>query len=458
MSVRCSASGCLCQPCQYSRAVAIVVSSFIIWTSAVGCGQPSAAVPSLESETQPISVKIVTPQRQTVRRTIEQPGYIQAYEQTPMFARIPGYVDKVHVEIGTLVRKGDVLAELAVPELFEEVKQKEAQVQQVEKELEVCKARVTTATALVEEAKAGVPRAEANSKRWQLENDRIADLTKREVLNQQTALETWNQWQAAMSAVKEAAARVQSARAAQKEAETKRDKAEVDVRVVQADHRRMVALASYAQLKAPFDGVVMERHVDTGHFVQPPASGNDGKSKPLFVVVRTDLVRIFVDVPEADAVMVNKGCPARIRIDGLNDQEVTGEVTGVSWALEPNQRTLRAEIDFANPEGKLRPGMYANANLTVNHENLLTLPSTAVLTRDNQAFCYRLDGGKAVRTPLKTGIRQDGVVQVLKKQIQRSTAGASGTWEDITGQEQIIASSPGSLTDGQQVRPSLENK
>src|SRR5207249_329803 len=117
---------------------------------------------------------------------------------------------------------------------------------------------------------------------------------------------------------------------------------------------------------APFDGVVSQRNVHRGHFLQPGTSGSGTRGESLFVVVALEKVRVFLEVPEADAILVSDGMPARIRIPVLNDREFTGTVAGSSWSLEPGQRTLRTEIDFANPGELLRPGMYAHAVIEVN--------------------------------------------------------------------------------------------
>ena len=103
---------------------------------------------------------------------------------------------------------------------------------------------------------------------------------------------------------------------------------------------------------------------------------------------------MFVEVPEADVDAHPDGARGRIRVQVLNDREFQGNVAGTSWSLEPGQRTLRTEIDFDNPEGLLRPGMYIHAMIEAQRPNAWTLPSAAIVVRDGQTFCYRLDGAK----------------------------------------------------------------
>jgi RND family efflux transporter MFP subunit len=212
----------------------------------------------------------------------------------------------------------------------------------------------------------------------------------------------------------------------------------------------MEAMVAYARITAPFDGVVADRRVHHGHFLQP--SGGGTKGEPLFVVVRIDKVRVFVDVPEADAVLIRDKAQGRVRVQVLNDREFVGEVAGTSWSLEPGQRTLRTEIDLDNTDGLLRPGMYVHALIAAERADAWTVPSAAIVVRDGQTFCYRLDGGKAVRTPLKIGGRAGATVEVLKKQRRPDKPGDKPRWEDLAGDEKVIVTKPGELTDGEPVR------
>jgi HlyD family secretion protein len=447
------------------RALLFGAAAATLGTS-LGCGHPSAADTSTVPTLAPTRVATVKPKPRSFRCTIEQPGLIQPFEQTPLYAKISGYVQKVNVEIGARVRKGDILAELWVPEMDEELRQKEAliaqariEVKQAEKALRVTTAGLQTAQSLVTETKASLKGARAECERWNSEYNRFEKLASRDVVDKQSRDEVRNQFKAAEAACELAEAKIRSAEAAWNEVEARRDKGETDLeaarnrqQVAEADYRRMAALLQYAKIRAPFDGVVSQRHVDTGHFLQPANAASGGKAEPLFVVVRMDLVRVFVDVPEADAVLVREGGRARIRIQALNDQEFEGKVAGTSWALDPNQRTLRTEIDFPNPEGKLRPGMYAYASITIQHSNILTLPVAAILTRDGQTFCYCVEQGKAVRTLIRVGAREQSAIEVLKKQQNTGKGYDRPRWVNFTGAEIVIQNNLGQLIDGQAIR------
>jgi multidrug efflux pump subunit AcrA (membrane-fusion protein) len=126
-------------------------------------------------------------------------------------------------------------------------------------------------------------------------------------------------------------------------------------------------------------------------------------------------------------------------------------VTRSSWSLDARSRTLRTEIDLRNPEGKLRPGMYAYVTFTAPLPSAFTLPASAVVTQAGESWCYRVEDGKAVRTPIKVGGREGQRVQVLKK--GKGSPGGDGTaaWEDFTGKEEVVVTNPASLSDGQPV-------
>jgi RND family efflux transporter MFP subunit len=407
-------------------------------------------------------VTLVRPSRQTLHRTIEQPGAIEAFEQTPIYAKIAGYVLKVHVDIGDRVRKDDLLAQLWVPEMVEELKRKEsligqaqAAIEQARKILAAAEANIKSAQALVREARSARRQAQAEYERYQSQFSRFEQAAKKGVIESDALDESRFRRAAAQAALDVVEAKINSAEALEIESEAKRDKAQADVhvalallKVAQADRDQMKATLDYANLSAPFDGVVTRRSVDTRHFVQP-AAASSGES--LFVVAQMDPVRIFVDVPEADASLVSDGALAVVRVQALQGQEFAGKVTRSSWSLDPKARTLRTEIDLPNPQGRLRPGMYANATIRIENPNALTLPASALVTQGEQTFCFRVEGGKAIRTPIRIGMRSGKVVEVIRKQSGAAKPGEENRWEDWTGEEEIVAADAASLRDGQEV-------
>ena len=218
--------------------------------------------------------------------------------------------------------------------MVSELKLKEEQVQQARKALAMSQAQVATARALVTETKAGLSRAEANHNYWKSQSTRFTGLVRDNVLDRQTQEEALNQFRSAAAAVAEAEAKIESARAGQQEKEMpgtrRRWTSARPTRIgSQAD------LVGYARLTAPYDGVVTQKNVDTRKFVQP-ATGP--QADVLYVVERTDVVRIFVQVPETDADWVSVARPATIRVQALQNQEFKGKVTRTASSLNQVSR------------------------------------------------------------------------------------------------------------------------
>ncbi len=414
------------------------------------CGHSPAAPPNQSADasaSQATAVTTVTPERATVRRVTEQPGQVRAFEETPVFAKISGYVRVVHKDIGDAVEQDEVLAEVWIPELEDELRQKESLVTQAkadhaqaEAAIRAARAAVATARAKVAEAEAATKRSDGEYERWKAELARIEKLASEKAIQPKVADETRNQFRAAEAGRDENAARIASAHAGVEESEAKLEKARADadaatarVTVAEADRQRTQTLLGYTRIPAPFAGVVEQRNVDTGHFI--PASGT---TQPLFVVVRSDPVRIFVHVPEMEAPGVSPGSPARMRIQALGDEDFEGSVTRSSWALDPTTRTLRTEIDVPNPDGKIRPGMYAYATIVLEeHKGVLTLPTSAIVKQADQKYVCCVTAGKIARKPVRTGLEDGARIEIV-----------SG----LDGDEAVIPSNAASLKDGQPVQ------
>jgi HlyD family secretion protein len=428
-----------------------------------GCGHQST-VASESKAPEEAAVAVGHPVLRTIRYVVEQPGRIEAFEETPIYAKIPGYVKAVAVDIGDRVKRGDLLVELNVPEVVESDRAKQALVTQAqlgvtqsERSIDVTQASISTAQADLDVARAARGKTQANVKRWSSECQRMEELNRQKIVDTQSRDEVENQCRAAQAADKEAEARIHGAEALLTEARAKLAKAKTDLAaaknqlvVAQAQEREAAAMLGYSRILAPYDGVISDRRVHTGHFLN--AANGSTTGHPLLVIVRTDKVRVFAEVPEADAVRVADNAPGRIRVQTLNDREFPGKVAGTSWSLDPTQRTLRTEIDFPNPKGLLRPGMYCHSLIDVEHAQAWEIPASAVLVRDEMTFCYVVRDGKTHRLPLRLGLRDGDRVEVLKMQDRSSGPGKPPAWVDPTGNETVVVTRPNELTENQSVR------
>jgi len=430
----------------------------ILLITIAGCRQPAATGDAQDGKQADTAIKTAKPQKKDLRRVIEQPATIEAFEETPLVAHIPGYVAKVPADIGKVVsgpskdKPGEVLAELSVPEMLAELQQKKALVKQASAEvdqaiaaLDAAEAFILTAKAQVREAESSRARAIASHDYWKGQYQRIAEAVDKQILEKQVKDETLNKYKAAEAFCDEVEAKVLSAKATEKESEAKRNKAKADVDaararvlVAAAEENRLAALTEYRFIRAPFDGIVARRNIHTGFFLQPGA----GMSNVLFVVARTDTLRIIADIPESDAGFITNELTAKIQPTVLKDQLFEAKISRTSWTLDSKSRTLRIEFDYSNKDGKLRPGMYANVSIAVKFADRWTIPASAIFTHADRPCCWRKDdSGKAVRTPLKLGLRDGANVEVTKMEI-------NGAWEVVTGNEEIVVANLGAVSEG----------
>lgn len=424
-----------------------------------GC-QPNAVT---KASAPAAGAMLIHPEERTLSKMVEQPGRVEGFEQTPLYAKLPGYVKKWTADIGDVVKQGQLLAELFIPETEEELKQKEAavglataQVEQARKSFSAAQANVEKADAGIRQAEASRTRANANLVRWRSEMARQKALVGGAVALSEFEITT-DAFRAAEAAVSEAEATIDFGKATRTASLAEADRAEALITVAQAqlqlaeaDRRRVAALLNYTRIVAPFAGVVTKRNVDTGHFVQAPSGSTATSVLPLFHVVRTDPVRIFVDVPEADASYVDKGMSAVVHIQALRDREVTAPVVRVSWALEALTRTLRAEIDLPNSAGELRPGMYVTARITMTRDRVLSIPVSAVALQQDQPYVVLVNDGIAHRTKVRLGLRAKGFVE-LQARMEPGKENAPAVWVPFTGKETLLGSNIAAIEEGQKI-------
>jgi HlyD family secretion protein len=385
--------------------------------------------------------------KKSLVRTVEQPGQIAPLETTPLVAKVAGYVQEVKKDIGDKVDEGETLVLLRSPELLEEVKQKEAQCRQSESAIAQARAGVRVAEAYVAKAEslraelqAGVARAKADVERWKAEASRIRDLVEKGAVTESRRTEMQSQVAAAAAALDEAKAKLGSVDATVAAAKAEVDKAAADLQA--SESQRSVATAArdaarqmtdYLVIRSPFTGHVTARNIDTGHFV----SSAGAEAKPLLVVVRTDRLRVFVDVPEYDAQFVDPGDKATVRVQALGDKTFAEGVTVTRTAMNLDQKsgTLRTEIDLDNAKGELRPGLYANVTIELSRrEGVLTLPTSALFAKDGKTFCVVVAGGKASLREVKKGLSAGAETEIT---------------DGVREGELVVAKNSSTIADGQ---------
>jgi len=410
----------------------LLVLSLTFPVMVAGCGRPTVggAAETTAKAGPAASIERVTagpPQRKNLVLRTSQPASIDAFETTPLSPKVAGYVSEVLVDIGDRVTAGQVLLRLNVPEMLDERRQKQALHHQAEAEIGLAQSKLTGAQAGVSSARARVAQAEASVaqaaaalEQYRTEHARISELAAARSVTQQLADESLSKLRAAEAGQQAAQAGVELARAELLESESEVPEAQADIdaaaareRVAAADLAYVETMLGYLEFKAPYDGVVTQRNVDTGHFVRASSES----AAPLLVVARTDTLRVFVDVPEAEAAFVSSGDAgdsASVRVQALSNREFAAKVTRTSWALDPANRSLHVEIDILNSDGALRPGMYANASIVLEErQDALTIPATAVVRQGTETLCCVVRDGKIHRIPIQLGLRVADDVEVL---------------------------------------------
>jgi HlyD family secretion protein len=432
-----------------------------------GCGHSDRAGSSAKqkaadgTEGKTAGITVVHAERRDIRMMVIQPGTIQAYETTPIYSRISGYVDKYRYNIGDRVKTGDVLVDMWIPDIVEQhgqrsaaVKRAEVQIRVTESALRAADAKLETTKARITSAEAGVKRAQASYTRWDSEYKRLQTLVNQRVLDVQVRDETYRQFEEAAAAHDQAVAMVTETNSERDQATADRDRARVDVEAARADlevaraqEREARVLVEYGHIKANYDGVITQRNVSPGDYLQPGSA----QGRPLFVLEQIDPVRVFVGVPELASFFINDNDTATIRFQALPGATREGKVVRSGFSLNPSTRTLQTEIDIPNSDGHLHPGWYVTVTVAIDRKQVWTLPSNAIGYSGQQSYFVYLEiNGKSVRTPVIIGVSDDTHTEVLKKYAPGSN---TNDWPTFDGTERVLAGNLEVLAEAQPATP-----
>jgi RND family efflux transporter MFP subunit len=399
-------------------------------------------------------LETVQPERGPMLVRIELSVMVDAMEKADLCARVPGAVEslqlderKPEVDIGRRVTAGEALLKLAVPDLEADRKLKETLLDQAQKQkIQIQEAKNVAAKELVE-AQEQEKRYQAEFNRSKEKHERTAKLVQRGALQPEVAEETKSQLEAASAAWQAAKAQIGTKEAKLQATDADLNVAESRIQSARAEVQRLDVLIGYAVVRAPFDGVVTKRWVDRGAMIKDPAI-------PVLTVMRTDTVRVILDVPERDIPLVNateqnpnpdgKGDPVILRFPALRDRPFGGHITRLSGALDPATRTMRTEVHLENKEGLLRPGMYGTSAVTLEERDyVLTVPSTALVRRGSRILVYH------VADPAGEPLR--GVVQEAEVELGLDDGRRVEIRSGLTGKEWVIAKGNGVVREGDTV-------
>ena len=253
---------------------------------------------------------------------IQLPGTLLGNRETLVFARTSGYVRSWARDIGARVRAGEVLAEIATPEIEQQTAQARANAHQTELNLELARQTLV---------------------RWEaLRKDDL--VTQQDLEERRSAVEQ-------LGAARTAAL---------------------------AELARLDSLRSFQQVVAPFAGVITHRTVEVGTLVN---AGNGGSPQALFALASTDRLRLELFVPQAYAADMRPGLAVEVSQAELQGQRFSGHIARTAGAIDSATRTLQVEVDIANPGDRLLPGSYVQATLPLRRGKVLTVPANTLLFR-----------------------------------------------------------------------------
>jgi RND family efflux transporter MFP subunit len=338
------------------------------------------------------SIRVATVEANPGIVSVILPGTTAAFADANIYARATGYISKRNVDIGDRVKQGELLVELAVPELDDQISQNEATLAQL---------------------KASLQQAQASLKLAQVTWDRDRPLVKEGWTTQQQGTVDVETLKAQDAAVNVAQSNV----AAQENL----------LRMLRQDRQ-------YALVVAPFDGVITQRNVDVGSLVQ----GNVNSGTFMFEMMQKNVIRIWVYVPQNAAFGVAPDIDTVVRVPELPGREFPGKVTRIADAQQSGTRTLLTEIDLPNPDGALRSGVYCMVELKIPRKTLsLVVPAEAIIFNRDGLQVAVVNNGKAE-------IRKVRVTRDLGTQVEVDTGVKPG--------DRVILNPPVNIIEGSKVQ------
>jgi RND family efflux transporter MFP subunit len=282
------------------------------------------------------AVDVFTVSPSLAPQSLKLPGETAAWSETAIYARVNGYVTKWFVDIGDDVTAGQTLAMIDTPEL--------------DAELLAAKAKLNASIAQVAVKQARADFAATTDERWRESPKGVVSDQERESKKAGSA---------------EAIAELNAARA--------------QVMLERADIDRLSALAQFKEVKAPFDGAIVQRRIDIGNLV---TAGSTANTTSLYQLSQNNSIRIFVHAPQsAAAQLMRPGATAVITSRDQPNLRLEGKVARSAKAIDPGSRTIRVEIDIPNPDRSLVPGMYVQADFELTGGASLQIPAAALLYR-----------------------------------------------------------------------------
>ena len=295
----------------------------------------SANAEKSEASLRPVAVALA--RESPISDMITLSGEFRPFQEVDVHAKVAGYIRKIYVDVGDHVKTGQTLAILEVPEL-------DAQLQGAE-------AAIRRSQDAIRRAQGDLKRAESLHQATHLDYTRL-----KQASEARPGLIAEQELDNAQAKDREGEAQISADEAAFSEARNQLD-------VASAEQKQLSAMSGYAQIVAPFDGVITKRYVDTGALVQAGTSSNT-QAVPVVSVAQTDLFRLTLAVPESAVPMIRLGTTVTVHVQALN-RDFEGKVARFANAVNQETRTMHTEVDVRNPSRSIVEGMYAEVKLTL---------------------------------------------------------------------------------------------
>lgn len=358
------------------------------------------------------TVAVAKAQRMDLSRAAVLTAEFRPFQEVDVHAKVAGYVKKMDVDVGDRVKAGQLLATLEIPELHDEVRQAEAAERQSEEEILRAQSDVEGFESAHQVAHLSYTRLAAVSKTQ-------PDLVAQQEVDDAMGRDRVSQSQVATAKAALAAAQQQ-------------------LQVAKANQEKVRALFAYAQITAPFTGVVTRRYADTGSMIQAGTS-SDTQSEPVVRLSQNDLLRLVIPVPESVVPEIHVGSSILVTVPVLG-KTFQGKVARFADQVDFATRTMHTEVDVPNPSLEMVPGMYAQASIVLaQKQNALAVPVQALDRSENGVTVMVVDAKNTIQErTVKVGIETPSDVEVV-----------SG----LAKNEVVVVGNRGQLRPGMKVHP-----
>jgi len=330
--------------------------------------------------------------------SLQLPGDLQPIQNIPIYARANGYLLKRFVDIGDEVKGGELLAVLDTPEL-------DQQVQQAAANLRVAQANLTSAisdrenyAALLFAADSTIKQTRTNLEFSNTQVKRYQSLATQGAVSFEQRDQALKQYNSDTAAIEVAEHNRQAQLAQVASSNARIASAKQSLEANQATYNQLRALQGFQKVVAPCDGVITNRLVDAGALV---AAGGASGTTLLLSMAKTDILRIYVDVPQSDYRFIHNNDKADLLLQEFPGQTFSGTVTNISGSLNPNSRTLQTELRIDNHTHVLKPGSYAEVRFNYkNPKPPVIIPSNAAITKNDGLYVAAVTDGKLDFRPI----------------------------------------------------------